>query len=253
MGTYIQVNTLRRIAPKWLLYWGIPLLSVISILIASQLGAQAVWQYIVSPFGFSENIPTVFLAIAVGYGIAVLRLPGVAQYDAPHSYFKAWIVIFIIACVFFAGEDQNWFQYWLDRDVPEWFIENNKEHETNLHNINGWFNQKPRLMTEIWSWVACILVPLGWSWPRKVTKSFVPEVFWPDRRVLVLGVLSVGSGILNRFDKNFNHPFENFFTGARTSELQEIFYAYLMMLFMALLYYRLRDAKAAKPKKARKA
>jgi hypothetical protein len=231
--------------PTWLLHWGIPLIGVLSILIASHMGETAEQDYIVSPFGFVENVPTIFLLIAIFYVIKIIRLPQINQRGA----LKYWLFVYMMACIYFAGEDQNWFQYWLGIEPPEYFLEHNKEHETNLHNMSTWFNQKPRILIELWAWVACILVPLGWNWPRKVTVKFVPDALWPDRRIVAAAALTMGIGILSRINDNSGGSIESHFPGVRLSELQEIFYAYLMVLYAAFMFYRLNSEK---PKRSRK-
>lgn len=222
-----------------LLHWGIPVLCIISIFIAAQMGDSIAYNYVVSPFGFSENIVAFFVLIAMGYGIATLRLPATRQ-----QKLTVWIVVFILAIFFFAGEDENWGQYWFGTEVPQYFLEVNKEKETNLHNINGWFNQKPRLMVGIWCLIACIFVPLGWSWPRRVTKNWIPAALWPDTRVVPLAIIAFSIGIIGRLDKHTVRFFESM-PITRLSEQQEVAFAYLMLLFIALLYYKLRATPAA--------
>lgn len=244
---------------RWFWLWGLPVLCMLVIIAASQMGSDVIEAIIVSPFGFSENIPTVFVVFGVAYTIAIIRLP-------QGKHLKGWMVVYALAIIFFAGEDQNWFQYWIGAKVPDYFLAHNKEQEINLHNINSWFNQKPRLMVEIWAWVACILVPLGWwTWPKKATTKFVPAALWPDTRVIAIAAISIGVGMAGRIQKHLSHMFDlpdpglneahhimlEAFSGVRISELEEIGFAYLMLLFVALLYGRLLSKTAAKPKKPR--
>lgn len=242
----------------WLWLWGIPVFSMLLVIVASQMGMRVVEAVIVSPFGFSENIPTVFLAFGVAYAIAIARLPSA-------RHLRLWMVIYAIALVFFAGEDQNWFQYWIGAEVPDYFLVHNKEHEINLHNINSWFNQKPRLIVELWALIACTLVPLGWwAWPKQATAKFIPAALWPDVRIVPLAALSIIVGMIGRVQKHLarmvdlpdlklsdgHHVMLEAFPGVRISELQEICFAYLMTLFVVLLYGHLisKPAKKAKPR-----
>ena len=230
----------------WFWLWGLPVACVLFILAASQMGHDLVNAVIVSPFGLCENLPTIFLMVGVWYAIAIARLPEADK-------LRGWMIVYALALVYFAGEDQNWFQYWLGAEVPDFFLEHNREKEINLHNINGWFNQKPRILVEVWSVVACILVPLGiWAWPRRATQKFIPANLWPDTRVVPIAVISFVIGMSGRIFKHFfpeigfnANPGEvgimsELFPGVRISELQEITFAYLMLLFPLLLYRRLR-------------
>lgn len=240
----------------WFWMWGLGLLAMLIPVIASRMGPQAVEWWVVSPFGFTENVTTLFIIFGVAYAIAVMRLP-----NARHL--KGWMVVYAIALIFFAGEDQNWFQYWIGAEVPDYFLAHNKEKEINLHNISSWFNQKPRLVVEFWALIACTLVPLGWwMWPKNVTRKFVPAELWPDARVVPIAVLSIGIGMLGRVQKHLSRMFDlpdmklneghhimlEAFPGVRISEIEEIGFAYLMLLFVALLYGHLVANAAKKPK-----
>lgn len=241
---------------NWLVLWGIGLLAMLIPVIASQMGPEAVEWMVVSPFGFSENIVTFFIIFGVAYAIAIARLPSA-------THLRGWMVVYAIALIFFAGEDQNWFQYWIGAEVPDYFLAHNKEKEINLHNINSWFNQKPRLVVELWALIACTLVPLGWwMWPKNATKKFIPTELWPDARVVPIAVMSIGIGMLGRAQKHLarvvdlpdlklnegHHIMLEAFPGVRISELEEIGFAYLMVLFVALLYGQLVSNAAKKPK-----
>lgn len=240
---------------SWFWFWGLCVLAILFPVVASQFGAHAVEWAVVSPFGYLENITTVFVAFGSAYAIAIARMPN-------GRHLRAWMGVYFLALIFFAGEDQNWFQYWLDTKVPDYFLVNNKEQETNLHNINSWFNQKPRLMVEAWLLIACVLVPMGWwTWPRRATQSFVSADLWPDRRIvpLALGILFFGQmrrifkylgelGVplpANLLGDGVNVMTETF-PGVRISELQEVGFAYVMLLFAAMLYGKLLSAKNAK-------
>lgn len=244
---------------NWFWLWGAGVLAMLIPVLASQGSANIVEWVVVSPFGFSENIPTLFIIFGVAYAIAIARLP-----NARHL--RIWMAVYAVALIFFAGEDQNWFQYWLGAKVPEYFLAHNKEHEINLHNISSWFNQKPRLIVELWALIACTLVPLGWwAWPKKATQKFIPAQLWPDARVIPIAVISIGIGMAGRLQKHAARLFDlpdmklneghhimlEAFPGVRISELEETGFAYLMLLFVMLLYGHLVSAKAAKPTKKR--
>jgi hypothetical protein len=240
---------------SWLWRWGLCVWAILFPVIASQFGAGWVEWVVVSPFGYAENITTLLVAVGVAYAIAIARLP-------QGRHLKIWMAVYALALIFFAGEDQNWFQYWLDTEVPDYFLVNNKEQETNLHNINSWFNQKPRLMVEAWLLIACVLVPMGWwTWPKRATRQFVPADLWPDRRIVALALGILAFGQLRRLFKYLGEAgvplpanlqgdglnvMTETFPGVRISELQEIGFAYIMLLFAAMLYGRLASAKPVK-------
>lgn len=142
-----------------------------------------------------------------------------------------WLILYSIGVFYFLGEDQNWGQYYFDLKPSEFFIENNKEKEINLHNISSWFNQKPRLLVEIWVIIVGILVPLGWKFPVNATKGFVPEYFWMSKKIVPLALAImltkfpstiVDLGIVDSFSLEV----------IRLSEIQELLIAWFMFLFI---------------------
>jgi hypothetical protein len=216
------------------IFWLFPLLCVASIFAPLLIGPKAVYWWAVSPRGFLENSPTLFLFIGVCHCISMLCRKDVWR----DKSVRGWIIAFILASIYFSGEDLNWGQYWLNLDVPQYFVENNGEPEINLHNMTTWLNQKPRLIMQIWAIIACVLVPMGWEWPKKITRTFVPPVFWPHTKNFLFTVgLALIVGLLDKIDPVSIPLREN--TGIRFSEIQEMLMAYLMMLYAADLKNRI--------------
>ena len=100
--------------------------------------------------------------------VAVL-LPGIVaglllvtkhHHTLPNQYIRLWFLSWTLACIYFAGEEISWGQWLFHWQSPEWFINHNEQHETNLHNISSWLNQKPRALVELWITWACCIVPL---------------------------------------------------------------------------------------------
>src|SRR5690606_6041111 len=145
---------------------------------------------------------------------------------------------------YFLGEDLNWGQYIFGWQPAEFFIEHNKEAETNLHNMSTWFNQKPRLAVQLWILIAGFLVQLGWRWPRRTTANFVPAILWPGRETVLLVLLAA---ILPAFEWIAIAMFGPGLGGVpmRFSEIQEFFFAWFFLLYAIVLTGRLRTADAA--------
>lgn len=227
------------------IYWLLPTLCIASVFIARAISPEVSYAWIVSPHGFLENGPTIFLIAAVVYMVQAFRKPGVWE----DYSIRGWMLLFILAAVYFSGEDLNWGQYWFNWDVPQYFLENNKEQETNLHNMSTWFNQKPRLVMLVWALVACALVPLGWEWPKQKLSRIVPDVLWPKTRDFLFVVIVAG---LFQAAENYEQAVlkDNLFGDIRFSELQELLLAYLMMLYALHLRDRLPLKKSEKKKAA---
>lgn len=176
-----------NLASFWLLHVGMPLALFVSMVAAASIGGQIEWYVLESPTGIRESLTGLLvLTAAVLSFVAALR-PQVRS----DWRLRTWVLVYGLAMIYFCGEDLNWGQYYLGWEASDFFQRHNRELETNFHNISPWFNQKPRLLVELWFLIAGILVPLGWNLPRRLTRSFVPDVLWPDRRLVFVAALAL--------------------------------------------------------------
>jgi hypothetical protein len=216
---------------SWSLYVLLPLLMLAVVLAAIYAGGSVKYWILESPVGLRESL-TGALALAAGIlGLLAFFHPAIRG----DWKVRGWLLTFGIAMVYFAGEDLNWGQYYFGWEAPEYFQTHNKEHETNLHNMSPWFNQKPRLVVELWLLVACIAVPLGWRLPQRLSAKFLPALFWPDTRLVFVAMMA----LLLKVPSWLSH-FGIYPETIRWSEVQELFYAYAWLLYAALLLTRVR-------------
>ncbi len=78
----------------------------------------------------------------------------------PSPILGHWLLAWSLACIYFAGEEVSWGQWYFRWDTPELLVKVNDQNETNLHNISSWLDQKPRLMVELFIFVSGFLAPL---------------------------------------------------------------------------------------------
>lgn len=218
-----------------MLYWFLPILLASTFFASYAMGPQAYDIWVLHPMGFTEGYIGGLLLVTVFTGIYICSRPAIWQ----NKSIRWWLLLYVVAVLFFLGEDQNWGQYYRERyfgyEVPEYFLENNKERETNLHNMNSWFNEKPRILVTIWVFIAGLAVPLGWKWPVEKTKKFVPAIFWPDSRILPLAILAM----VARWPERLKYLIPGFDAKAiRYSEVQESFFAFFMLMFIVQVYQR---------------
>ncbi len=218
-------------------FWGWPLLVAASIYASYYMGPETFYVWASSQTGFAEVYTGFILFLAFLASVYVLIRP-----EVWNSKLRWWVLAYALGVFYFMGEDQNWGQYYLNLTVPEYFLANNKEQEINLHNMSSWFNQKPRLVVEIWVILVGILVPLGWNAPKRWTRKFVPEVFWGGRELLPLAVLAFLAQAPERLHKKGLLPNYNWLE-VRGSEIQELFFAHFMVLYILLLYRRVKLQK----------
>lgn len=71
-----------------------------------------------------------------------------------------WLLMWSMACIYFAGEEISWGQWLFQWDTPEAFSGINDQNETNLHNISTWLDQKPRTLVELWIFFTGLVFPV---------------------------------------------------------------------------------------------
>ena len=107
--------------------------------------------------GILEVATAIVLLIAVVMGALCVK-----AFELEFRWVRRWLVLLLLATVYFAGEEISWGQHLIGWSTPEWFLETtgNRQQETNLHNISGWLNQKPRNLFLVWVLIGGIVIPL---------------------------------------------------------------------------------------------
>jgi len=155
----------REDLPAWLWLWFPPLMLLL-LFVASPFGPEATGLITRSDHdplgtGIAEHATVLVLLPGIAAGIAVFRD---RQY-LPDARIGWWVLMWALACIYFAGEESSWGQHYFGWHSPELFQAVNRQQETNIHNISSWFDRKPRAMVEIWIMVAGLAVP-AWRWLR---------------------------------------------------------------------------------------
>ena len=219
---------------SWTWYVVVPVLINVVVLCIGYVGGELKYHLMDSHVSVEETVTGALVIASAVLAFMALRQPAARN----QPLLKIWLAAFIVAMVYFAGEDLNWGQHYIGWTPPDYFLEHNREHETNIHNMSPLlFNRVPRTLVRVWLIVACILVPLGWSWPKRALKDIVPTVLWPDRRIVLAAVLTllwrivpgVWSGASNSADP------------LRFSEVEELMLAYCLVLYGQMILSRLRQ------------
>jgi hypothetical protein len=220
--------------PDWLVFSVlVPATWLILVVVAASIKGQFGHRVLNPETGVQETVTGLLAFGAFVVGLIAFFHPAIK-----HDWtLRTWLLLFSLAALFFAGEDLNWGQYYFGWDAPEYFQTHNREQETNLHNMSTWFNQKPRILAELWLLITGLLVPLGWKLPQKITARFVPALLWPDRRLVVAallaGVAKINSALVKEGDVGW-------VAMIRWSEVVEFFLAYAMLLYALMLLERVR-------------
>lgn len=135
-------------APAWL-WIGLPAALVVWIAVAPLLFNDEQWvRVMMGESGFLENATIIALVPAVVLGLMLVLRRGALPRQV-----GLWMLLGTIATFYFAGEEVSWGQHWFGWGTPETIGEINRQHETNIHNIEieGWtwlidvfFNNMPR-------------------------------------------------------------------------------------------------------------
>ena len=220
--------------PMWAWLWFPPLLIIL------QLGFRAYDERLYrdifeGELGVVELATPAVLLFAIGFGIAAWRYRGVL----PRPWLRGWLVAVILGCVYFAGEELSWGQHLFGWSTPEYLGAVNEQQETNAHNISSWFDQKPRLLLELWVLIGGIIYPLMAHRSASDPRAWQPW-FWPGMVCLPSAVLAILVRLPERFKEWFDLgplPLE-----LRYSEPQEYYFGLFLALYMAAYWARLRAA-----------
>lgn len=150
----------------------------------------------------------------------------------------AWALLMTLACVYFAGEEISWGQQLVGWGTPEWIKEVNDQQETNLHNMSSWFDQKPRLLLEMFVLFGGIIMPLK----RKLQGKELSPGGWqywlyPSYVCLPVAILVIFSRMPERTNILFGQS--DIMVGVRCSEIQELYFATFLMLYLLSIRSRL--------------
>lgn len=167
-----MVRALKTDVPRLFSYWLIPV-PIIVHLAAKFLDTDGkiFHRWIESEWGFIEN-GTVLLLIpaAVFMMIAAWRFWRVGDGAAgnglqtPSSIGKLlalWFFLGAMVCIAFAGEEASWGQHWIGWESPEYFAENNRQGETNVHNLNKQLGRVVKTVLTIAIIIGGLILPLS--------------------------------------------------------------------------------------------
>ena len=157
--------------PRLFSYWLIPLPIIIHIA-AKFLDANGniFNRWIESEWGFIENGTVLLLLPAAIFMLIVTwRYWGASdefltgenrQHKASKKLVAIWFFLGAMVCIGFAGEEASWGQHWVGWESPEYFAENNRQGETNVHNLNKQLGRVVKTILTIAIIVGGLILPL---------------------------------------------------------------------------------------------
>jgi len=223
-------------SPPALVWLYFPPVMIIFALISRAVAPDFYDIYVYGELGIVENATVLFLLPAVIMGIVATHY----SRDLDNKMITAWFVIQTLGMFYFMGEEASWGQHWFGWE-NEGIFANHPRGETNIHNTNHWFDQKPKVMVELWAIVGGIIAPL-WFWfkgRRPNDPSSLWTWVWPTLICLPTALVGVVVKNIERIRQalhaNFPSPFD-----IRFSELQEYYFSLFFFLYMLSLFLRIR-------------
>ncbi len=220
--------------PRWLYLW-LPLVVVLLLVGINQVSPEFYLLWLEGELGFVELCTPLVLLPGIYFGFRVFL---VSQQQVK-TWLRIWFMLVTLACVYMAGEEISWGQHLLGWETPASLQGVNDQNETNLHNISSWFDQKPRILLEIWVLIGGIILPIS----RSLNKySYSPNDdrywFWPTHVCLPAACIA----ILIKFPERIKDVFQldPYQFEIRWSEAQELYFAVFLALYLVSLYRRMQ-------------
>ncbi|MGR8918616.1 MAG: hypothetical protein ACU85V_03280 [Gammaproteobacteria bacterium] len=225
------------VLPAWLWLWFPPLLLLVifPVRIVDPAGYRS---WVDGELGLIELATPVLAIAGAVIGLRLLR----QLWRERTSPLLVWVLLMTLACVYFAGEELSWGQHLFGWSTPEAFEQINDQQETNLHNISSWFDQKPRLLLEIWVLVGGIIVPLrGLEARGPIEPRRISSWIWPTLDCTPTAILA----ILIRAPERIKDAasLESLPYELRYSEPQEYYFALFLLIYLASLGARVRAGR----------
>jgi len=217
----------------WLWLW-LPVVFFVFIFGSAIISEYVHETFFAGELGFIELATPIMLVPAIISGFIIFS----NREKLVTKQLAYWILLVTLACIYIAGEEISWGQQLVGWGTPEWVKEVNDQRETNLHNTSSWFDQKPRVLLEIFIFVFGIFLPLK----RKLQGIDLPREGWqywlcPTMVCLPAAILAIFSRMPERIKTMFDMS-ENI-VDIRTSEVQELYFAIFLMIYLLSIRKRL--------------
>lgn len=165
----------------------------------------------------------------------------------PTGWAQLWLLLWTLACIYFAGEECSWGQWYLEFETPEELTGLNDQGEFNLHNMSSWLDQKPRMLVEVFVIVAGFLMPLVLHFKRDSgedqSDGFVGKHL-PWTLAPAMCWAAAGVFFVQRIAKVADNAWLD---RIGTSEFRELGVAWFLALYLLSYWLRLGRLAKAKP------
>jgi hypothetical protein len=228
-------NSYPKDLPKWLWLW-LPIVVALFPYVMRLIDVETD-AYVFGEQGIIENYTFIVLFIAIILG--VLSILKMKSFEFP--FFKAWLTLLVLGCVYYAGEEVSWGQHWFGWVTPEGWMDVNDQGETNLHNTSALLDQVPRMLLTIAAIVGGVIIPVYLLIRDKVFSA--NEFFawlWPSYVNIPTCLLAVLVSLHEKVYKLFGTTVPNILD-IRAGETKECLLAMFLFMYIASFYKRLKQ------------
>lgn len=228
----------RDVSPHW--FW-LPFALVVAQLAARQYMSDEMYrQYFTTESGVVELLTPVMLLPAVVFGMIILmRL----REHLPTLNSRIWVALITFGAFYMAGEEVSWGQWFFYWDTPEAWMQVNDQNETNLHNTSSLFDQKPRLLLELWVLAAAIRAWYRTFKGQQDDAGTTAYWFWPTLPLAWTGLLSAVVMLPERVRDWWGIVLGTPFN-IRVTEVQELVLGFYLSLYLGSVLLRLKSRNA---------
>ena len=131
--------------------------------------------------GFVETLQSLLLLISIYFLIITFKKIGLKK------IIKFFLSVKILALIYYFGEEISWGQHYFKWVSPEFFLDNNNQGETNLHNMSNLLDQLPRTLVTLW----CSLIPILFYFiKKKFTLNYeIKIIIIPTDQLLKISII----------------------------------------------------------------
>lgn len=218
--------------PIWWL--GLPVALAV-LIFGTALFTPWYWQWLEGERGVLEQLQLVSLILALGVAVRLVYLPQVRD----RSWLRVWLALAVAGCVYTIGEEASYGQHIFGWTTPDTWSAINQQNETNLHNIDNWFNAKPRLLLELSAIFGGIVAPIAIH-VRPSIRRHSAALILPTVVCLPSAALAEATIFVERLVKELGIDAVPFL-GFHANEVQELYYYMFVLFYLLALGHKIRS------------
>ena len=202
----------------------------------SRILSDRAYMYMYMESGWIEVSTVIFLVLAIIFSVLFLKTHDFSGY----TWFKWWIILLILGCIYFAGEEISWGQHIFGWATPEAWTDINDQSETNLHNTSPIFDQIPRTLLSIAALIGGVLIPLyRFSTKKYPSKQSINFWLWPTYVCLPAALFSLLVSWNEKIFEGLNLVLPAVLD-IRAGEVKESLLALFILIYVLSIWYRNR-------------